>query len=130
MAAGPSNKGIRYIWIGMLAISLIVGLLFGMSPFSVLVEFVKTALHVDTLKLVGIIILVVFLGNLLKERGHLGQLTRSLETLIRAPRVSIILPSAFMGLLPMPAGALLSAHMVDEPGDRVGLSPESKTFLN
>jgi len=130
MAAGPSNKGIRYIWIGMLAISLIVGLLFGMSPFSVLVEFVKTALHPDTLKLVGIIILVVFLGNLLKERGHLGQLTRSLETLIRAPRVSIILPSAFMGLLPMPAGALLSAHMVDEPGDRVGLSPERKTFLN
>ncbi len=130
MAAGQSNKGIWYICIGMLAISLIVGLLFGMSPFSVLVEFAKTALHVDTLKLLGIIILVIFLGNLLKERGHLGLLTRSLETLIRSPRVSIILPSSFMGLLPMPAGALLSAHMVDEPGNRLGLSPERKTFLN
>ena len=128
--AGQSNRGSRYIWTGMLVISLIVGLLFGMSLFSVLTEFTKTAIHIDTLKLLAIIILVVFLGNLLKERGHLGQLMRSLETLVRLPRVSIVIPSAFIGLLPMPAGALLSAPMVDEPGDRMGLSPEAKTFLN
>lgn len=130
MAAEQPKKGTWYIGIGMLAISLIVGLLFGMSFFSVLKDFSKAAIHIDTLKLVGIIILVIFLGNLLKERGHLEQLMRSLETLIRLPRVSIIIPSAFMGLLPMPAGALLSAPMVDEPGDRMGLSPETKTFLN
>ena len=130
MAAEQSKKGTWYIGIGMLAISLIVGLLFGMSFFSVLKDFTKAAIHIDTLKLVGIIILVIFLGNLLKERGHLGQLMRSLETLIRLPKVSIIMPSAFIGLLPMPAGALLSAPMVDEPGDRMGLSPETKTFLN
>jgi len=130
MAAEQSKKGTWYIGIGMMVISLIVGLLFGMSFFSVLKDFTKAAIHIDTLKLVGIIILVIFLGNLLKERGHLGQLMRSLETLIRLPRVSIIIPSAFMGLLPMPAGALLSAPMVDEPGDRMGLSPETKTFLN
>lgn len=130
MAAEQSKKGTWYIGIGMLAISLMVGLFFGMSFFSVLKDFTKAAIHIDTLKLVGIIILVIFLGNLLKEKGHLGQLMRSLETLIRLPRVSIILPSAFIGLLPMPAGALLSAPMVDEPGDRMGLSPETKTFLN
>ncbi len=130
MAAGQSKKGTWYIGIGMLAISLVIGLLFGMSFFSVLKDFTKTAIHIDTLKLVGIIILVIFLGNLLKERGHLKQLMRSLETLIRLPRVSIIIPSVFMGLLPMPAGALLSAPMVDESGDRMGLSPERKTFLN
>jgi len=130
MAAEQSKKGTWYIGIGMLAISLMVGLLFGMSFFSVLKDFTKAAIHIDTLKLVGIIILVIFLGNLLKERGHLGQLMRSLETLIRLPKVSIIMPSAFIGLLPMPAGALLSAPMVDEPGDRMGLSPETKTFLN
>jgi hypothetical protein len=130
MAAEQSKKGTWHIGIGMLAISLTVGILFGMSSFSVLKEFTEAAIHIDTLKLVGIIILVIFLGNLLKERGHLGKLMRSLEILIRLPRVSIIIPSAFIGLLPMPAGALLSAPMVDEPGDRMGLSPESKTFLN
>ncbi len=130
MAARQSKKGTWHIGIGMLAISLIVGLLFGMSFFSVLKEFTKAAIHIDTLELVGIIILVIFLGNLLKERGHLEQLMRSLETLVRLPRVSIIIPSAFIGLLPMPAGALLSAPMVDESGDRMGLSPETKTFLN
>ncbi len=130
MVAEQSKKGTWQIGIGMLAISLTVGLLFGMSSFSVLKEFTEAAIHIDTLKLVGIIILVIFLGNLLKERGHLEQLMRSLETLIRLPKVSIIIPSAFIGLLPMPAGALLSAPMVDEPGDRMGLSPETKTFLN
>ena len=130
MAAQQSKKGTWHIGIGMLAISLIVGLLFGMSSFSVLKEFAKAAIHIDTLELVGIIILVIFLGNLLKERGHLGQIMRSLETLVRLPRVSIIIPSAFIGLLPMPAGALLSAPMVNESGDRMGLSPETKTFLN
>ena len=125
-----SKKGTWQIGIGMLAISLIIGLLSGMSSFSVLKESTKAALHRDTLELVGIIILVTFLGNLLKERGQLEQLMRSLESLIRLPRVSIIIPSTLIGLLPMPGGALLSAPMVDEPGDRMGLSPETKTFLN
>ncbi|MEN3190592.1 MAG: DUF401 family protein, partial [Atribacterota bacterium] len=37
---------------------------------------------------------------------------------------------ALLGLIPMPAGAMFSAPMVKEIGDRVGLTPEEDTFVN
>ncbi|RXG63437.1 DUF401 family protein, partial [Candidatus Atribacteria bacterium 1244-E10-H5-B2] len=45
-------------------------------------------------------------------------------------RLILALIPSFLGLLPMPAGAMFSAPMVKEIGDRVGLNPEEDTFVN
>ncbi|MBC7189164.1 DUF401 family protein, partial [Candidatus Aerophobetes bacterium] len=44
--------------------------------------------------------------------------------------LALIFPSLLMGILPVPAGAMLSAPLVEESGNKIGLTPEVKTFLN
>ena len=54
----------------------------------------------------------------------------SLKNLIPEPRLILALPSVFIGLLPMLGGALMSAPIVEEAGQRWKLTPAWKTFLN
>jgi len=54
----------------------------------------------------------------------------ALKNLVRDPRLILAIPSAFIGLLPMMAGAMMGAPIVEEAGQRWNLSPAWKTFLN
>jgi len=69
-------------------------------------------------------------NNLLQEKGNLKNIVTSLKAFIKDPRLSLIIPPAFMGLLPMPAGALFSAPMVEESSKNLKIGAENKTFLN
>jgi len=84
----------------------------------------------ETLSLIGVVILVLYLGNLLQIRGNFKTMVDALKSLIPEPRLILALPSAFIGLLPMLGGALISAPIVEEAGLRWKLSPAWKTFLN
>jgi hypothetical protein len=66
----------------------------------------------------------------MKERGNLENIVSSLEAIIKNRRLGSVIPPALMGLLPMPAGALFSAPMVEEFGRKMGASSENKTLLN
>ena len=123
-------KGKWSLGVSILFISLIVGILFRMSPATILKNILLASIHPTTLQLIALIILVIFLGNLMKERGNLENIVSSLEALIRNRRLGSVIPPALMGLLPMPAGALFSAPMVEEFGRKMGVSPENKTLLN
>ncbi len=123
-------KGKWSLGVSILFISLIVGILFRMSPATILKNVLLASIHPDTLQLIALIILVIFLGNLMKERGNLEKIVSSLEALIRNRRLGSLIPPALMGLLPMPAGALFSAPMVEEFGRKMGVSPENKTLVN
>jgi hypothetical protein len=123
-------KGKWSLGVSILLTSLIVGILFRMSPAIILKNIVLASIDPTTLQLIALVILVIFLGNLMKERGNLEKIGSSLEALIRNRRLGSVVPPAFMGLLPMPAGALFSAPMVEELGRKIGVSPESKTLLN
>jgi len=101
-----------------------------MSPATILKNIFLASIHPTTLQLLALIILVIFLGNLMKERGNLENIVSSLEAIIRNRRLGSIIPPALMGLLPMPAGALFSAPMVEEFGRKMGVSSENKTLLN
>ncbi|MEA2004720.1 MAG: DUF401 family protein [Acidobacteriota bacterium] len=84
----------------------------------------------ETLNLIGIIILVLYLGTLLQEKGNFKKMVEALESMIPEPRLILAVPPAFIGLLPMLGGALMSAPIVEEAGKRWNLSPAWKTFLN
>jgi len=123
-------KGKWSLGLSILFISLIVGILFRMSPATILKNIFLASIHPSTLQLIALIILVIFLGNLMKERGNLENIVSSLEAIIRNRRLGSVIPPALMGLLPMPAGALFSAPMVEEFGRKMGASSENKTLLN
>ena len=54
----------------------------------------------------------------------------ALKNLVRDPRWILAIPSAFIGLLPMTAGAMMGAPIVDEAARRWKITPAWKTFFN
>jgi len=84
----------------------------------------------ETLTLVGVLILVLYLGHFLQAGGHFRRMVEALKNLVRDPRLILGIPSAFIGLLPMMAGAMMGAPIVDEAARRWKLSPAWKTFFN
>lgn len=110
--------------------ALLTGVAFSLD-FPVLVRNILTAaISPETLSLLGIIIFVLYLGNLLQFKGNFKKMVDSLKNLIPEPRLILALPPAFIGLLPMLGGALMSAPVVEEAGQRWALTPAWKTFLN
>ena len=107
-----------------------MGLLFGMPVSQILKKSLSASVERETLSLLGLVILIVFFGNLLKLIENLSDLTKALENLVRNTKMVLMMIPAVIGFLPMPGGALLSAPMVEEVGKRKALSPEIKTMMN
>jgi integral membrane protein (TIGR00529 family) len=84
----------------------------------------------ETLSLVAIVILVLYLGNFLQVGGHFRRMVEALKNLVRDPRLILAIPSAFIGLLPMTAGAMMGAPIVEEAARRWNLTAPWKTFFN
>jgi len=114
----------------MLLASLLVGVFFGLSPIQIGRNFLLALIDSMTLKLMGIIILVYILSGVLRKIESLKDLVDSLQQLIKDYRLILAFIPALLGLIPMPAGAMFSAPMVKEIGDRVGLTSEEDTFVN
>jgi len=110
--------------------AVLTAVLFGM-PIGDLVRQAGAALVArETLQLVGILILVLYLGHLLQAGGHFKRMVDALKNLITDSRLILAIPSAFIGLLPMTAGAMMGAPIVEEAARKWNLSPAWKTFLN
>lgn len=84
----------------------------------------------ETLSLLGIVVLVLYLGNFLQSGGHFREMVDALKYLVRDPRLILALPSAFIGLLPMMGGAMMGAPIVEEAARRWTIAPAWKTFYN
>ena len=114
----------------MLLTSLLIGVLFGLSPVQIGKNFVLALVDPATLKLIGIIVLVYILSGVLRKVESLKDLVDSLQQLVKDYRLILAFIPALLGLIPMPAGAMFSAPMVKEVGDRVELTSEEETFVN
>ena len=114
----------------ILLASLLLGLLFGLNPKEMGINFLQAIIDPATIKLVGIIVLVLLLSSILKRIESLKDIVDSLQKLVKDYRLILAFIPSFLGLLPMPAGAMFSAPMVDEIGGRMGLGAEEKTFVN
>lgn len=110
--------------------TLCIGIGFGLNPGVFFKGVGEALVSQETLSLMGIIVLVLYLGLFLERRGSFKTMVDSLKGLIPEPRLILAVSPAFVGLLPMLGGALLSAPIVEEAGKRWNLSPPIKTFLN
>ncbi len=110
--------------------SVLLGLLFGLPPLRVGAEILQAVAAPLTLRLAGIVVLILFLGEILRETAQLDGMVLALERLVPDARVVFAVVPAFIGLLPMIGGAMFSAPMAGHIGDRLGAGRDRKTFVN
>jgi len=114
----------------MLLASLLIGVFFDLSPVQIGRNIIWALIDPMTLRLMGIITLVYILSGVLKKVESLKDLVDSLQQLVKDYRIILAFIPALLGLIPVPAGAMFSAPMVKEIGDREGLTAEENTFVN
>jgi integral membrane protein (TIGR00529 family) len=110
--------------------TILTGLLFGLNLKVFAKNILKSLIAKETLNLLGIILLVLYLGNFLQLRGNFKKMVDALKNIVQDLRLILAIPSAFIGLLPMMAGAMMGAPIVEEAGKRWNLTPAWKTFFN
>lgn len=97
---------------------------FGPGITTVVIE----SLNPSLLNTLVSLILAMFLAELIRATGVGFRIVESLEAL--NPRIAAITTPSLIGLLPMPAGAYVSATLVDPLYARFNLGSADKTFLN
>lgn len=110
--------------------SAVTGLLFARAPRDLALDALTAAADPLTLRLMAIVLLITFLGELLRSTLQLEGLIRSLTDLFVDRRWLLALLPMLIGLLPMVGGAIFSAPMVEEAGRGLNLSRERQTFVN
>ena len=111
------------IFAGSLTVSLLL-----MPVQSVPQHMWHTLLDYQTLRLLAVVASALTLSRLMEAKGLLASLAGTMEKL--SPRLALHLVPATIGLVPMPAGALVSATALKDLADRMGLTPERITFIN
>ena len=115
-----------------IAITLGAALLYAAYGFgveAVLMAFESMGSY-ESIRLLALIFLVIFMSRLMKVAGTLELISDSLKKAFSDARLSYGAIPAIIGLLPMPAGALISAQMVNKAADELETTAEERTFVN
>ncbi|MDR1624971.1 MAG: DUF401 family protein [Spirochaetia bacterium] len=113
----------------LLAGSLILALWTGQSLSSMRGIAFGRLFSLDTLFLVLVVAGVIWLSSLMSEAGMMKDLVASLRSRLSPKNIFAVLP-AIVGLLPMPAGALFSAPLLDDADGGKALTQMQKTRIN
>jgi hypothetical protein len=116
--------------IALFASAAAIGLMFGLSPAQIASAARSGFLDAESLKIVFALQLVLLFSAITKEQGSMQRAISALSMVFRDARVTVAVIPAVIGLLPVVGGAMLSAPLVSEAADELGLSPERRTFLN
>ncbi len=114
----------------LLLAAALTGWLFGRPAADLVLDAVQAILDPLTLQLVGIVLLITFLGEVLRDTLQLEGLIRSLSDLFADTRWLLAAIPLLIGMLPMVGGAMFSAPMVDEASRGLNVDRENRTFLN
>ena len=122
----------------MLLSSIALAILLGVSPsefrHTVVNEWNNKPLNQTTgylfLTLTVLVISVNVLGIAMKETGVSQRLVPALHGLFRSRRLALAAIPMMMGMLPTPGGIMLSAPMVRDLGDRVGVDRSRLAAIN
>jgi integral membrane protein (TIGR00529 family) len=114
----------------LLLASASTGLLFGLALNDLARDALVAAIDPLTLRLVAIVLLITFLGEILRSTLQLEGLIRSLVGLVVDRRWLLAMFPMLIGLLPMVGGAMFSAPMVEEASQGLDTSREQRTFVN
>jgi len=104
----------RKLFVGytLFAAGLLTALLFGSSVGDILTGYKNVLISATFLRLLAIIVMITFLGRLLREIGYLDRLVVASRELVGGARVAAMALPLLVGLMPMPGGALMSAPLV------------------
>ncbi|WP_297069740.1 TIGR00529 family membrane protein [Thermococcus sp.] len=118
------------IGISLFAGSVMLGVLFGLTPWEFLKALYISTTSWGTVRLVLIIAAIMALTSVFSQTGYLGMMEAATRYLFPNEKYSLAALPALIGLMPMPAGALVSAPMIDGVADELGIPPESRTLIN
>ncbi|MGB3092432.1 MAG: DUF401 family protein, partial [Candidatus Zixiibacteriota bacterium] len=107
-----------------------LSLLFGLPILQAFKHAGVALIEWPTIHLLIIVLLILIFGELLKQLKSLEDLSTGLESLFRSTKLLLMFMPATVGLLPMPAGAMMSAPMVEQVGVKKNLSAEVKMVVN
>jgi uncharacterized protein len=110
--------------------AVILGIVFKLNVRQIFHSIVAAITDPKTLSLAVIVGLILILSNSMEKGGQMRRLLENFRGLVSNPRLNLTIFPALIGLLPMPGGALFSAPMVKELGDRSGLSDAQLSFVN
>lgn len=116
--------------LSIVSVAFLIGILNGLSTFGILKVFLHTTIELPTFILISIVTLVLIFGEILKKKNSIKSLVISLRHILKSPLLVGMVAPAFIGLLPMPGGALVSAPILDEIDEIKDISPVKKTYLN
>jgi hypothetical protein len=123
------QKLTKSLEIALVAGIIIIAFWTGHSPGSLAAVSLERMLSLDTLFLVLVIAGVIWLSSMMSEAGIMKDLVASLRSRLSKRATLAALP-AVVGLLPMPAGALFSAPLVDDADDEKNIGPLQKARIN
>ncbi len=83
----------------------------------------------DTIELALLMTLIYILAKCMQETGAIAKVIDSLRTVFTKGGTLAVIPAVY-GLMPVPGGALFSAPMIDEEGNKHHLDKNQKNFLN
>ncbi|MCJ8500145.1 DUF401 family protein [Desulfatitalea alkaliphila] len=114
----------------LMAGSVGLGLIFGMSLPEIARSTVRALGHPKTISLAMVVSLILVFSHMLEKSGQMERLLTHFKGLIRRPRINLVIFPALIGLLPMPGGAIFSAPMVKNLGEEHNLSGARLSYVN
>lgn len=124
---------VRRGWpLGMVILGAAVGLALGLGRgFCGLWQDAATvSTDPNLLELIAVVVLIYHFSFLLKSTRRMEVVAEVLQGTMRDPRLVLAAVPALVGLIPMPGGAMFTAPITDEVGDRLDLRAEDKVFSN
>lgn len=126
------------IGMAMLTSAVLLELLLGVWPgdiFRALVtEWQKRPLSQTTgylfVSLTALLLLVNVIGTAMEQIGLSARLVPAMHGLFKSRRVALAMIPLMMGMLPTPGGIMLSAPMVREAGDKIGVERSRLAAIN
>ncbi len=117
--------------LAVLVVGLVVGISFGLSLAPIGHSAWLTLQQPATLRLLGIIILIIIFSELLKHSGELDKISEGLMDVLGGRNIIVAILPSLVGLLPMPGGALFSAPLVGGVTQNTQLlNNDQKTLAN
>ncbi len=110
--------------------SLVLALLFKMSPVDAAVALYHSTTSWETIRLVLIIAFIMGMTSVFSQTGYLKAMEAAASNLFPKAKYSLAMLPALIGLMPMPAGALVSAPMIEPVAGKFEMSPMDKTLVN
>lgn len=126
------------IGLAMVAAAGVLAVLLGVTPGEMgrqlALEWANGSLTRTTpylfVSLTSLLLLVNVVGEAMTQIGLSARLVPAMQGLFRSRRVALATIPLLMGMLPTPGGIMLSAPMVREAGDKIGVSRRRTAAIN